>query len=186
MPTQHTAILEDPLSGELYLHGRAVAVSRLVRFKYPSDWVNEVGPAAPQQHEINQFRLGDHVAIEPHAHKGRVHIALVDTVYQDQGLLEVHLMHVPPDSRFGPWQRRPWTFWPTKEGHPKVEVVPVSEVLCKVTLQERALDLASLTTLAHLGVDVGSTPHRDRSLPPQLQQTTTYYTQIPGESIPAR
>ena len=84
----------------------------------------------------------------------------------DQGMAEVCLYHVPPESRYGPWQRRPWAVWATNDGRPKIEVIPLTEILCKVILKDGALDIASLTTLSGLGVDVGSMPHRDHSLPP--------------------
>ena len=157
--------MEDPLSGDLYSRGKPVAISRLVRFKYPLNWVHETeaGPSSPL--EVTDFSAGEYIAIEP-VHRGRVHIAVIITVYAEQELLEVHLMHVPPDSRYGPWQRRPWTLWPGPNGHSRVEVIPTSEVLCKVTLCENALDLQSLSTLACLGIDVGRLPRRDHSLPP--------------------
>ena len=41
LPTPHTAILEDIYSGDLYQHGKPVAVVRLIRYAYPVDWVRE-------------------------------------------------------------------------------------------------------------------------------------------------
>ena len=40
-------------------------------------------------------------------------------------------------------------------------------ILCEVFLQEQALTTESLERLAAFGVDVGTQPHRDRSLPPR-------------------
>ena len=67
-------------------------------------------------------------------------------------------------SRFGPWQRRPWELWPQADGRPRVEVVLAAKVPCLVSLVEGALDQNSLAALSQLGVDVGSTPHRDHPL----------------------
>ena len=35
LPTAHTAILGDALSGEVYNHGKPLSVARLVRFHFP-------------------------------------------------------------------------------------------------------------------------------------------------------
>ena len=110
--------------------------------------------------------MGGFIALEPGSQYGkRIYLGRVQIIYHEQSLLEVHLYHVPPDSRYGPWQRRPWVLWSHLDGRPRVEVIPVAEVLCTVSLQEGALDQKSLATLSQLGVDVGSTPHRDHSLP---------------------
>ena len=150
------------------MHGRPVAVPRLVRFHYPPNWVQEIDASAGRPTNISNIKVGDYVALESlRHHRNRIHLALVSMIHQDQDMLEVQLMHVPQDSRYGPWQRRPWVLWSTPEGHPRVEIVPLSEVLCKVTLCEGALDLPSLATLSNFGIDVGSTPHRDHTLPPR-------------------
>ena len=54
-----------------------------------------------------------------------------------------------------------------EDGRPKRELIPEGEILCEVTLQEQALTIASLERLASFGVDVGTQPHRDRSLTPR-------------------
>ena len=77
----------------------------------------------------------------------------------------MYLYHVPPDSRYGPWQRRPWALWAHQDGIPRMETVPADEILCQVTLMSGALDMQSLTRLAQLGIDVGTLPRRDHSLP---------------------
>ena len=167
LPTTHTAILEDPFSGELYHGGKPVAASRLARFHYPSAWINEYEPpATTDDPAIDSLTKGDFVALEPNPRRNkRVYLGRIQTIHHDQKLLEVLLYHVPADSRFGPWQRRPWSLWALPDGRPRLEVIPYTEVLCPVTFQENALDQKSLTTLSHLGVDVGSTPHRDHSMP---------------------
>ena len=38
LPTIHTAILEDPLTGENYHHGQPISVARLLRFNFPKEW----------------------------------------------------------------------------------------------------------------------------------------------------
>ena len=107
------------------------------------------------------------MAVEPRTQQNkRIYVAKVKTVIQEQEMVEVSLYHVPTHARFGPWQRRPWALWTGSDGQPRTEVVPAAEILCQVNLKDDALDLASLTALAQCGVDVGSMPHRDHSLPP--------------------
>ena len=168
LPTPHTAILEDIYSGDLYQGGKSVAINRLIRYAYLVEWVREHEPMEDiDQPLIQRLNLGDFVAIEPRTQQNkRIYVAKVRNVIREQGMVEVSLYHVPAHARYGPWQRRPWTLWSNPDGQPRVEVVPASEVLCQVNLKNDALDLASLTSLAQCGVDVGSMPHRDHSLPP--------------------
>ena len=53
------------------------------------------------------------------------------------------------------------------DGTVRKELVPEREILCEVTLSDQALTSTSLERLAVFGVDVGTQPHRDRSLPPR-------------------
>ena len=112
-------------------------------------------------------KVGDLVAVEPQSQQSNfIYIAQVQQVHYEQQMVEVHLYHVPAHARFGPWQRRPWVLWPTSDGQPRTEIIPMAEVLCRVSLRDDALDMTSLMTLSKCGIDVGSTPHRDRNLPP--------------------
>jgi len=167
-PTAHTVILEDPLTGDLYLDGKPVSVARLIRYHFPLDW------AGPEAHELNDqvgdlsnLRVGDHIAVEPKVLTGkRIHVARVERVYVEQGLLQVVLYHVPQHARFGPWQRRPWEIR-HEGGRDRSEVITASEVVCKVELKNQALTQESLERLALHGIATGTQPSRDASLPPR-------------------
>ena len=76
-------------------------------------------------------------------------------------------MRTSDTGRSGPWQRRRWDLLSDADGRVKKELLPESEILCEVSLQEKALTTESLERLAAFGVDVGTQPHRDRSLPPR-------------------
>ena len=52
------------------------------------------------------------------------------------------------------------------QGKARRELIPEQEILCEVSLKDQALTPESLERLAVFGVDVGTQPHRDRSLPP--------------------
>ena len=167
LPTLHTAVLEDPLTGELFLQGKPVSVARLIRFHFPPDWA---GPDAFDNLEGSQSSLnlvrGDMVACEPQVLQGkRVFVARIDTVHPGQELAQVTLFKVPATARFGPWQRRPWEIWQDEAGKAKSEIVTFPEVVCKVTLKDGALTNESLEDLARLGVDTGTVPSRDATLP---------------------
>ena len=54
-----------------------------------------------------------------------------------------------------------------EDGKARKELVPEQEILCEVTLKDQALTPESLECLAVFGIDVGTQPHRDRSLPPR-------------------
>ena len=166
VPTAHTVILEDPLTGDLFLGGKPVSVARLIRYHFPVDWA---GPDAGDIPEavVDPLSLthGDFVAVEFNISRNtRVYVARVERVYREQELLEVTLYRVPVKSRFGPWQRRPWEIW-QDDGKVRKETLPSSEVLCKVSLSNGALTQESLETLGKLGVPTGTQPSRDASLP---------------------
>ena len=105
------------------------------------------------------------VACEPQVLQNkRVFVARVDRVHPGQSLVNVTLYKVPEKVRFGPWQRRPWEIW-QEDGRAKTELVTFREVICKVFLKDRALTLESLEELGRLGVDTGTMPTRDATLP---------------------
>ena len=54
-----------------------------------------------------------------------------------------------------------------EDGKVRKELVPEQEILCEVTLKDQALTHKSLERLAVFGIDVGTQPHRDKSLPPR-------------------
>ena len=165
----HTVILEDPLTGEPYLQGRPVAVSRIIRFDFPSDWVDaSMEPVSTGKDLVSHLRVGHFVAVELRVVQHvRVYVARVERVFHANEQVEVVLYHVPADCRCGPWQRRTWHPWTCENGALRKEIVSVSELLCQVVLLNSALDTASLEALARLGVETGVQPHRDSSLPPR-------------------
>ena len=166
LPTAHTAVLEDPLTGELFQNGKPVSVARLIQFHFPPDWAGPDAGDLPQSSLSSlQLAVGDLVACEPKVMQNlRVFVARVDRVHSQQELVQVTLYKVPSNARFGPWQRRPWELW-QEDGRPKVELVTMSEIICKVSLQEGALSQESLEELGRAGIDVGSMPSRDATLP---------------------
>jgi hypothetical protein len=168
LPTAHTAVLEDPLTGNLYLDGRPVSVARLIRFHFPANWSGpEASELAEQVGDLSGIRVGDFLAVEPRISQNkRVHVARVDRPFAAQGLLQVTLYHVPTTARFGPWQRRPWEVW-QDNGRDRSEMITSNEVICKVSLHHGALSLDSLERLAGFGIATGNQPSRDASLPPR-------------------
>ena len=171
LPTLHTAVLKEPLTGELFMKGRPVSVARLVRFEFPADWS---GPEAAELEGkgelLNTLCVGDLVACEPRTSQfHRIHGARVERIFRSERQIEVVLFHVPPGSRTGPWQRRRWEVWLTDDGNIRKEVVTEHELLCQVHLQEGALTTDALESLAGCGVDVGTQPRRDHTLPPRRQ-----------------
>ena len=91
----------------------------------------------------------------------------MDRPFWEQGLVQVTLYHIPPTARFGPWQRRPWEVW-QEDGRDRSELLAASEVVCKVELTNSALTQDSLERLAAFGIDTGTQPSRDSTLPPRL------------------
>jgi len=168
LPTAHTAVLEDPLTGNLFLDGRPVSVARLIRFNFPAAWSGpEAVELSEQVGDLSGLRPGDMVAVEPRISQNkRVFIARVERAFYAQALVQVTLFHVPTSARFGPWQRRPWEVW-QENGRDHSEMLTASEVICKVALKHGALDLDSLERLAGHGIATGSQPSRDSTLPPR-------------------
>jgi len=172
VPTTHTAVLEDPLTGDLYLDGKPVSVARLIRYHFPVEWAGaEASELAEKVGDLTDLTMGDYIAVEPKVLTGkRVYIAKIERVYRGQGLVQVTLYHVPTHGRFGPWQRRPWEIR-QDGGRDRSEVITADEVLCKVELKNQALTHHSLEKLGLLGVATGTMPSRDASLPPRTNQT---------------
>ena len=118
---------------------------------------------------VEKLRVGSLVAVQP-ALPGlnhRVYVGKVERTYPSERLAEVTLYRTADSGRSGPWQRRRWDLWMSDDGRPRKELIPEGEILCEVTLQEQAPTTESLERLAMYGVDVGTQPHRDRSLPPR-------------------
>ena len=172
LPTVHTAVLEDPLTGENYHHGQPISVSRLVRFHFPREWSGpELTPADAEANRdiVEKLRVGAFIAVQPDLPglAQRVYVGRVERTFPAERLAEVTLLRTIGAGQAGPWQRRRWDLWMTNDGRSRREVVPESEILCEVSLQGQALTTTSLERLAAFGADVGTQPHRDRSLPPR-------------------
>ena len=172
LPTVHTAVLEDPTTMETYHHGQPISVARLVRFQFPTEWSGPEltpGDAAANRDLVSKLRVGSFVAVEPELPgiRQRVYLGRVDRTFPAERLAELSLLRTSNTGQAGPWQRRRWDFWMMGDGKVRKELVPEREILCEVTLSDQALTSTSLERLAVFGVDVGTQPHRDRSLPPR-------------------
>ena len=165
----HTVILADPMSGEPIQGGRPLSVSRLIRFKFPTDWA---GPEAVEVENepdtMETYRRGMFLCVSSQSSQyRRVYVARVEAIFAAQGQAEVALYWVPPKGRSGPWQARIWTPWLDDLGVPKKEVVTKDEIICQVELKDGALTQASLEKLTLHGVPATGQPRRDATLPPQ-------------------
>ena len=147
-------------------------MSRLLRFNFPKDWSGPEPSSAEieaNQDLVEKLSVGAFVAVQPDLPglSQGVYVGRVERTFPAERLAEVTLLRTADTGRSGPWQRRRWDLWMEADGRPKRELIPEGEILCEVTLQEQALTTASLERLASFGVDVGTQPHRDRSLPPR-------------------
>ena len=118
---------------------------------------------------MEKLSVGSFVAVQPDLPglARRIYVGRVERTFPAERIAEVVLFRTVDTGRSGPWQRRRWDIWMCEDGRPRRELVPEGEILCEVTLQEQALTVDSLERLAAFGVDVGTQPHRDRSLPPR-------------------
>ena len=167
LSSAHTCVLEDALSGEPYMSGKLVSVNRLVRFAFPADWAPVSSQTTSVLETMKSLVVDDIVAVQPRSSQfGRVYLGKVIAAYPLHNQIEVSLMHVPPDARFGPWQRRKWDIQSDDHG-PKTEIITANELITAVQLVNGALTNESLEKLTVAGVNVGAQPHRDGSLPPR-------------------
>ena len=164
----HTALLVDVFTGEPYLNASPISLARLVRFKFPADWVEpEPGEVNSSKDSFLCCRVGDFVCVSPRTSQfSRVHVAKVEKMFFDQQQIEVSLYWVPPESRLGPWQRRRWKLW-DENGIVRKEIISPSEFVCHVVLVEDALSQESLERLTAHGVPATHQPRRDSTLPPR-------------------
>jgi len=171
LPTAHTAVLEDPTTLETYHHGQPISISRLVRFQFPAEWAGpELTPedAAANQDLVSKLRVGSFVAVEPDlpGYRGRIFLGRVERTWPAERLAELSLLRTS-NSQAGPWQRRRWDLWMQEDGKARKELIPEQEMLCEVKLRDQALTEESLDHLAVFGIDVGTQPRRDKTLPPR-------------------
>ena len=180
-PTAHTAVLEDPLTREPYRKGLPVSVARLVRFRFPPAWAEPLAEEIECQDKIfHSIKVGEFVACEPKTSQyHRVHVGRIERIWYEEKQAEVTLYHVAPGGRTGPWQRRRWEVWTKESGEVRREVVTSSEIVCKVELVEGALTPDSLERLVTHGIDAGTQPRRDHTLPPRSIQRCTHIAHDP-------
>ena len=163
VPSPHTVILTDTLTGEPAFFGKPVAVSRIIRFHFPSGWAGpEPFTAEEKETAFNGLSIGSFIAM---SFRDRVHVARVERVYDGQALCDVTVHHIAPECRTGPWQARRWSIMTDDAGAPKREVISPSEFLCSVTLVGGALSQDSLERLVAAGVPASNQPRRDGALP---------------------
>ena len=117
---------------------------------------------------VANLQVGSFIEVQPTlpGMHHRVYVARVERTFPSERLAEVFLYRTASEGRAGPWQRRRWDLWVSPDGSARRELLPEAELLCPVTLEDQALTMDSLERLASYGVDVGTQPHRDRSLPP--------------------
>ena len=168
LPTAHTALLLDTLSGEPAGGGKAVSISRLIRFRFPIEWAGVEAQEMEQNvRSIADLKIGNMVCVAPRTSQyNRIHVARIDKVFREQGLAEVTLFWVPPGNRTGPWQARRWAIW-VEDGVIRREVINQDELVCSVSLKDDALTQQSLELLTAHGVPASGQPRRDSTLPPR-------------------
>ena len=169
LPTPHIVLLHDTLTNESVCDGKPVAVSRLIRFKFPHDWAGaEVQDVEDRENMMNGLKPGMFIAVSPKtSFFNRIHVARVERPFVGQELCEVTLYTVPKGNRTGPWQARRWVIWQNEDGTPKREVITKGEFITKVSLVNDALTQESFETLTMHGVPAGEQPRLDSSLPPK-------------------
>ena len=144
----------------------------MVRFQFPTEWSGPEltpGDAAANRDLVSKLRVGSFVAAEPDLPgcRQRIYLGRVERTFPAERLAELSLLRTSSIGQAGHWQRRRWDFWMLEDGKVRKELVPEQEILCEVTLKDQALTPESLEQLAVFGIDVGTQPHRDKSLPPR-------------------
>ena len=155
------------MNGLPYLDGQRISLSRLIRFEFPADAViPDLTPEAgvsfetllPRVLVVAEISIGGHV---------RIHVCRVRRTFPANAQLEVEVWHVAPSERYGPWTRRLWSPLLNSDGSQKVEVIPVSEVICLAELCDHALTPSCLELLVSKGVPVEGQPRRESAIPPR-------------------
>ena len=80
-------------------------MSRLIRFKFPTDWA---GPEAVEVENepdtMEMYRRGIFLCVCSQSSRyRRVYVARVEAIFAARGQAEVALYWVPPKGRSGPW-----------------------------------------------------------------------------------
>ena len=137
-----------------------MSIARLVRFHYPAECAYPTPEEMEDGSITDRLEHGDFVAL---SYKKRVHVACVDRIFREQAQIRAVIHEVPSDCRFGPWSRRRWEVR-SVDGQPVIEIVPFSEIICRVNLVNGALDQDSLERLAARGLNTGAVPTRDKAI----------------------
>jgi hypothetical protein len=148
------------LTGTSAFGGGRVATARLVHFDYPLEALQDLRDEVEDEILKEAVVIGDFIVFETLiARKPRIQVARVIRIFEVGDQLEVLPYLVPAGDRYGPWTRRPW--------HPEEEKVIIArpEVLCVISLQERALTAGSLEKLAACGVNIDSHNRDQKALP---------------------
>ena len=161
----HLCTLKDAVSHEPFMDNQHISLARLIRFKYPVDCVGVESADPPLGLTLSDLKKDDMVAVERRVGpKPQVHVARIVRTFVGNGYANVEIWAVGQADRFGPWSRRQWSVLADELGA-KYEVIPESEILCKVNLVENALDAPSLEKLALLGVPVSGAVKHDAAIP---------------------
>lgn len=135
----HAVRLSDIVTGEMVMNGKRVATSRLVRFHYPVDCLEDDMIAEVEHH----LHVGIMVMIP---YKNRLHVARVDQLFETGQQAEVTVFEVPQGERYGPWNRRPWL--PVDANK---LTIPLNEVIVIAELDNKALTSKTLDLLVSKG-----------------------------------
>ena len=162
----HTCVLKDAITQLPYMNGQRISLSRLIAFRYPTEFITGEEQEKPPGVPLADLRVGLFLAIETKldAHI-QVFVARINRIFSANRMCEVDVYQVPPNQRYGPWNRRVWEVRTDTANNITRIIVPDTEILSEVSLIEGALNDVSLERLARLGVDVGSMPHRDKAIP---------------------
>ena len=148
---EHSVQLAEVLSGELLNSGRNVSISRLVRYSFPPHFAKQ--DLREENTVTESLTIGDYVAVDTAlgGKARRVSVARILRYFDTGDQLEILMFEVPSGERHGPWSRRPWC--PLDVA---AEQVPLSDVLCKVIIENGVLTTNSLDKLQHNGVQLSS------------------------------
>jgi len=86
VPTEHTVLLRDTLTGEPAFGGKPISCARVIRFRFPSDWSGPE-PWGPEErgNVFGHDEKGMFIACAPKTSQfHRIHVARVEKVFQNR------------------------------------------------------------------------------------------------------